>query len=270
MTKTVILRVVVYSAAQGFLLWRSKARHPALRSDAMQAFCPLRHLPAAQSAARSTQCLRAIGAALALAAAVMILPHPLRADPAQDATGLTGLQRLDLSMRLHRAGRAAADPVLVLAAARLRASVALAGPREIPVGMEGALPPLEAASMLQEAHALAKGDDALIAVIEDSAAERPKGLASGPLHRLGTIAPGGRNRYFALPFRGGEYAEVYAEAQGAADLLLTILDAEGRTVCADSDHSAIAYCGWRPEHAGEFTIVLENRGEGASYALMTN
>ncbi|MBL4916171.1 hypothetical protein [Szabonella alba] len=238
----------------------------------MQARSPLPIQPPQRPVARS---LRAACAALMLSA-LLILPQPLLADPAPANPGLTDLQRMELSMRLHRAGRAAGDAVLLLAAARLRQSVAPLRAADWPVLPEGdamahgASSPLNAADMLAQARRLAEGQDALLALIEDAEAERMKGVASGPLHRLGTIAPDARDRYEALPFRGGEYAEVYAEAQGGADLLLTVLDAEGRTVCADSDNSAIAYCGWRPERAGEFTIILENRGEGASYALMTN
>ena len=74
-----------------------------------------------------------------------------------------------------------------------------------------------------------------------------------------------------MPFRGGEYAEVYVEAPLGVDLNLTVLDAEGHVVCSDTDTSHIAYCGWTPATDGAFTLVIENAGDlPADYALMTN
>jgi hypothetical protein len=192
-----------------------------------------------------------------------------------DPSATTDLQRMALSARLYQDGQELGDAVMVLAAARLRASVGLT-PTERPVlppgdGAAQPLPaPLQAAEMLETARALARGDEALLGMIADTGAARIKGLASGPLYSLGMLAPGGEARIAALPFRGGEYAEVYVEARMPTDLRLTVTDEAGQLVCADHDPFHIAYCGWRPDAPGLFTITVENRGQGTSYALMTN
>ena len=48
-------------------------------------------------------------------------------------------------------------------------------------------------------------------------------------------------------------------------------DDQGRLVCADTDPSHVAYCGWTPAEDGNFTLVVRNPGAtDAHYALMTN
>jgi hypothetical protein len=179
----------------------------------------------------------------------------------------------ELSARLHAAGVAAGDPILVLAAARLRKTLAPAAAegRAAPGGEAGEGAPLSAEEMLAEAERLAAGDELILGLIEDARAEGTKGVASGPVYNIGRLSAGGGDTYPPITFRGGEYAEVYVEAKSAADLNLTITDAKGRLVCSDTDSSHIAYCGWTPEGEGDFTLRVENRGpRGADYALMTN
>lgn len=198
-------------------------------------------------------------------------PGALLAQPVT----MTDIVRAELSARLYFAGRDMGDAVMVLAAARLRLSIDPA-PADRTAQTEGPEAPpapepiLAAEEMLATARALAGEDEALLGLIADATAERTKGVASGPLYNIGSLASGGRDRYDALPFRGGEYAEVYVEARARSDLRLTVTDEAGRLVCSDSDRSHIAYCGWRPDAPGHFTIVVENRGAGTSYALMTN
>jgi len=220
---------------------------------------------------RSLRPLFLAGLISALVSLVTGGPGAVLAQPAMT----TEIERAELSARLYFAGRDMGDAVMVLAAARLRLSIEPT-PADRTARTEGAEAPpapepfLAAEEMLATARRLAAGDEALLGLIEDAAAERTKGVASGPLYNIGSLAAGGRDRYDALPFRGGEYAEVYVEARSRSDLRLTVTDAAGRLVCSDSDRSHIAYCGWRPDAPGRFTIVVENRGAGTSYALMTN
>lgn len=167
--------------------------------------------------------------------------------------GAGTLRQAALAEALFARGQATADPVLVLAAARLRKATGL-DPQ----------PMLDAAAGLAD-------DPALAALAADIAAETAKGVASGPVYRIAPLAPGATAEVPALPFRGGEYAEAYAEAAPGTDLNLAVLDAAGRVVCADTDASHVAYCGWTPAADGAFTLRIENRGtEPAEYALMTN
>lgn len=192
---------------------------------------------------------------------------PARAEPP------SAVQTAALSARLYDAGVAAADPVLVLAAARLRKSLnpAPAAGRAPEGGTAGGEEPIGWEEMAAAAEALAVEDEAVQALIADLRAEGTKGVVTGPVYNIATLAAGDRDRYARIEFRGGEYAEVYVEARQTVDLNLTVTDAQGRLVCADTDRSHIAYCGWTPDAAGAFTLTVENRGRaGTGYALMTN
>ena len=188
------------------------------------------------------------------------------------AAPLSPIKTAELSARLYEAGLEAQDPLLVLAAAKLRKQISPEQSERSPDGgaAEGeALREWE--EMLDVALDLAAGDEALIGVIEDARAETTKGVVTGPVYNIGSLAQGGKDEYGRIDFKGGEYAEVYVEARSSVDLNLTVLDAQGRLVCSDTDVSHIAYCGWRPSEDGGYSLVVENKGGAStSYALMTN
>ena len=200
-------------------------------------------------------------------AALTALPAVAQTPPASP------VQVAALSARLHAIGVETRDPVLVLAAARLRKSLAPAedADRRAEGAERAAGAPLDWEEMAETAVALADGDDAILGLIEDLRAETTKGVVSGPVYNIGQLGPRKTDTYARIEFRGGEYAEVYVEARTAVDVNLQVLDAQGRLVCSDTDRSHIAYCGWRPAEAGAFTLQVENRGSVATgYALMTN
>lgn len=178
----------------------------------------------------------------------------------------------EMSARLYALGVETGDPLLILSAARLRKTLAPVATDRAPEGgiaAEGA--PLGWQDMLAAALPLAAGDEALPGLIADAAAETTKGVASGPVYNIGSLANGGGDTYPPIEFRGGEYAEVYVEAKAATNLNLAIYDDRGRLVCSDTDISHIAYCGWTPATAGNFTLKVANKGpSSAAYALMTN
>ncbi len=176
------------------------------------------------------------------------------------AEGTSALRLADLSARLYAEGVSQSDPVLVVTAARLRKEAALSP------GL-----PLTWESMIEVALKLIGDDPGLLDLVGDISAEQTKGVASGPEYRLAALAAGAKDALPPLAFRGGEYAEVYVEAPSGADLNLTVLDAAGLVVCADTDPSHVAYCAWTPAQDGEFTVVVLNAGTTpADYALMTN
>ena len=186
-----------------------------------------------------------------------------RADPF-----LSPIQRADISARLYSLGVADGDAIEVIAAAKLRKGMDFA-PKDGAKTVDAA--PLEWRAMLDTARQIAAGDDALLGVIDDVAADASKGVATGQVYSISQIGDGGTDTYDKLPFAGGDYAEVYVESRDGSDLNLYIFDAEGRLVCSDTDVSSISYCGWRPADSGDFTIEVQNKGVGAAaYALMTN
>ncbi|QYK42733.1 MAG: hypothetical protein KF887_06415 [Paracoccaceae bacterium] len=203
----------------------------------------------------------------ALALAMLLPVWPVMAEP------LSGVQTAALSARLYEVGLAQGDPLLVLSAARLRKQIAPAEDtaRRAEDGEPGTEPPLTWEDMAEAAGRLADGDEVIAGLIDDLRVETTKGVVSGPVYNIGTLAPRRFDTYARIDFKGGEYAEVYVEARSTVDLNLTVTDAQGRLVCADTDRSHIAYCGWRPDATGAFTLKVENRGTAATgYALMTN
>lgn len=178
----------------------------------------------------------------------------------------------ELSARLFDAGVQARDPLLILAAAKLRKTLnPAATDRAAADGTAEAGFPLGWEDMLAAAAPLAEGDDTLLGLIDDIRAETTKGVATGPVYNIGQIANGKTDTYPQVDFIGNEYAEIYVEAKGATDLNLAVTDAQGRLVCSDTDKSHIAYCGWRPDRTAPFLITVTNRGpNGVTYALMTN
>lgn len=182
------------------------------------------------------------------------------------------LRQAQASRVIYDAGIARRDALLVLAAAKMRRELALQpSARMADEGEAGAEALLDGATMLEEARALAVGDPALLALIEDVAAEASKGVLNGPVYNIARIGAKKTDIYRSVPFGAGEYAEIYVEAKDSSDLNLKVHDAQNRLVCSDTDISAIAYCGWKPRQAGSYTITVENMtGNTVQYSLITN
>lgn len=203
---------------------------------------------------------------LGAVAATAFFVGPLMAEP------LSPVKTIELSARLFDAGEAAQDPVLILAAAKLRKQTNPAVTDRVAEGGEaGEDMPLSWQDMIARAEALATGDAAMLGLIEDVRAETTKGVVTGPVYNIGKIGGGRTDTYPRIDFKGGEYAEIYVEAKSSVDLNLTVKDAQGRLVCSDTDISHIAYCGWRPAETGSYVLMVKNEGGAATgYALMTN
>lgn len=193
------------------------------------------------------------------------------------AAAQTPLQTAEISAQLFSAGVDQSDPILIIAAAKLRKDLTFKQVDRTPQ-QDGepdmALPssgPMDWRQMLDVAAELATGDAALLGIIEDIRAENMKGVSTGQVYSISSIRSGGTDTYAPLPYTGGDYAEVYVEGQAATDLNLYVYDAKQRLVCSDTDISAIAYCGWRPAHTENFTIVVKNKGgQSSPYSLITN
>ncbi|WP_028957891.1 hypothetical protein [Sulfitobacter sp. 20_GPM-1509m] len=201
----------------------------------------------------------------ALTAALILSALPaLAADPAP-------LKQAEASRVIYDAGVATRDPLLVLAAAKMRRGLGLSPTDRMAEDGTAGDGALDADAMLATARDLATGDDMMLGLIDDVASENTKGVVSGPVYNNARIGGGKTDTYRAVPFEGGTYAEIYVEAKGSNDLNLKVTDDQGRLVCSDTDSSAIAYCGWSPRSTGDFTIAVQNAsGSSADYALITN
>lgn len=181
------------------------------------------------------------------------------------------LQKVQASRVMYDEGVANRDPLLVLAAARLRRTVGLIQSDRTAEGGGSAGDYLAWQDMLDQADAFAAGDELMLGLIEDERATRSKGVTNGPVYNIASLGGKGSDTYRNVPFDGKKYAEVYVEAKGNQDINVYIYDAQNRLVCSDTDVSAIAYCGWRPRESGAFSVKVTNEsGAGAEYSLMTN
>lgn len=207
----------------------------------------------------------------AIAAAIGLLLTGLP-TVAQETT--SPIEKLRVSRALYDIGLAEEDPLLLLAAARLRKSVPLDPADRTPEGAAAATVdaiPLTWQAILEEAGPLIEGDRALEGLAEDITLEGERGVANGAVYSIATVRGGGENTYPELTFTADDFAEVYVEGPSGTDLNIMIYDSKGRLVCSDTDPSAIAHCGWYPDAQETFKVTVENRSDkGAEYSLITN
>lgn len=190
---------------------------------------------------------------------------------AQDAGGITAIKRLEASRLIYKAGLADQDPLMIIAAAKMRKTVPLTY-RALPPegGMADDGDPLTAESMLNVAALLAEGNPVMEQLVEDVRFVDIKGVPGGPVYSSTSIAASKTDKYPQVPFQGGTYAEIYVEGKGQSDLDLHVYDSAGRLVCTDTDITDIAHCGWHPDRTEQYTIHVINKGNGTQYSLVTN
>lgn len=215
------------------------------------------------------RCHKSTLSALGLAALIAAPGSALAENPVRNA---------ELSARLFEEAVDLQDPMLAVAAARLRKSV-LARRVDIEPQKDGPVDPDSSYDRLRSwqdmiafALQVAPDDPVIARLADDVKFAGTKGVTSGQVYSITTIRAGGTDTYPPMTYTGGEYADVYVEgAQSAADLNVLVRDGQGRVVCSDTDVSAIAYCGWRPTSSEGFTVVVTNTsGTATSYSLITN
>lgn len=200
--------------------------------------------------------------------AAFVLPGPSHAGPDD---GITAIKRLEASRLIYKAGLADQDPLMIIAAAKMRKTAPIVFAARAPEGgtaVETA--PLSAEAMLNTAALLAQGDPVMEKLVEDVRFVTVKGVQNGPVYSSTAIAAQKTDKYPGIAFTGGSYAEIYVEGKGASDLDLHVYDSAGRLVCSDTDITDIAYCGWRPDALDHYTIQVINKGSGTEYSLVTN
>jgi hypothetical protein len=193
------------------------------------------------------------------------------------------LAEVDLAHELYAYGRTAEDPLAVIVAAKIVASVPTqpterAKEEKPPEGAaaeatqktnEAGPPKLEL--MLETARELAGEDEVLLGMIADVEAGKSKGRVPGPLVTIDIVQAGFTNTYYDQVFEGGELAEVATVGDTDTDLDLFIYDEHGNLICSDTDYSDRTYCSWYPRYRGPFAIVIKNLGGvWNEYRLFTN
>ncbi len=125
-------------------------------------------------------------------------------------------------------------------------------------------------AMLSDARDLARGDESLLAAIEQVESQESKGRVGGPGKVYERVNARSHDRY-RIRFHAGKPAIVTVVGNGRTDLDLRIYDQNGNLVCKDVDYTDRNYCRWQPIWEGIFTIKITNLGRKASgYKLQTN
>lgn len=206
---------------------------------------------------------------LALAAPAALAQTP--AQPPASAAGSGAVAQFMAAQDLFALGRARKDPLAVLAAARLAATVTANDSTRTPDPAAESLPAShpDAATMFTAAKALAAEDDATLDLILRSEAEAPR-LPSRTLMRSTSGIPAGASQSYSLPFFAGTNAEIGLLGDGKANLDLAVARADV-PICLDTGATDRALCAFvLPENAS-VTVTITNRSENAaSYSLLTN
>ncbi|WP_376988157.1 hypothetical protein [Bosea sp. R86505] len=216
-------------------------------------------------------------AAAAPAAAVHAPTAPAGANAeAKSGTIRSVLADLALGYQLYGIGQERKDPLVVIAAARLIASVPLADRQREKVERGGTdsagadKKPLDLAAVLTGARTLAAGDKTLLAMIADVEATASRGRVGG-VGRTSTRVRAGATDVFTERFRGRESAEVSVSGDGDTDLDLYVYDENGNLICKDDDYTDQLFCRWNPRWTGFFRVEVVNRGSVYNaYTLVTN
>lgn len=186
-----------------------------------------------------------------------------------------GVARLVLAHQLYALGRANKDPLTVLNAARLAASVTLTDtPRThetsgdpAPIAATNTATP---ANMFEIATTLAAENEALLDLIDASSQELNFAPLATAISTASTLTPM-QSDIWPQPFYGASLAEIAILADENSNLDLKVADEHGNLVCQDIGPSDTAYCSFYPAQNGTFLITISNTGTSAnSYLLLTN
>lgn len=169
-----------------------------------------------------------------------------------------GIAQLVTAAGLADWGRAHDDPGALIMAARIVA--------EVPLRNQGDQPPvLTFEGLLDEAEAMAAGQPAYMAAIEQVRGQTVRGVVSSPFGN-GPIATvkdvRARETFgFEVDARGGEILRVAAIGDGDTDIDLIIRDADGRLLCQDGFGDHYPVCTLMPRAGGKVRVNVVNRGE---------
>lgn len=158
-------------------------------------------------------------------------------------------ETLRLSAELARRGGETRDPLLLLAAARLRRSVAVRSSEDMPDRADG---------WIAQAESLGGDDPRVASLAADIRAAATKGRAAGP-RVSASLVRGGERRSFVENFRAGMPAVVYLEGDGDSDLALSIGTSSG-VACRDSAPGDVKICAWTPRASEPVRVSISNVG----------
>ncbi|WP_134952500.1 hypothetical protein [Sinorhizobium meliloti] len=189
-----------------------------------------------------------------------------------------------LAQQLFEHGKTANDALSMAAAAKIlkslkgevKAATGGDGPerektevQEPPAKDSGAAVP-DADAMLEAARKAAGQDEALLAVIEETAKTESKGFI--PRVEKRTIVEAHQEDPWRWrTARGGELVEIAISGDGDTDLDLFVYDENGNLICSETGPTDDEFCSFVPEWTGEFRMIVVNLGDIHNvYQLWTN
>lgn len=182
-----------------------------------------------------------------------------------------------LAQDLYVLGQANNDPLTVLTAARLAASVRLdegeVKPEPVAAAKtkgEMAAGPAGGVQMMAVAKAMAAPDERLDPLILDADSLTAIGAVQ-PVKVMTSQLGAGQSERWKLAFFADAHAEVAVLGGGASNLDVLITDEAGNTICYEAGPVDHAYCGFVPAWNGYYTVTVQNSGEaGEGYLLLNN
>lgn len=130
--------------------------------------------------------------------------------------------------------------------------------------------PLTAEDMFATARDLAGDDPALLALIEDAAAETSRG-AIGGAQEYRARSTSGQTDVWEIAFEGNSYAEISVQGSTGSNLDMVITDENGNVICYEASPSDQVYCDFIPAWDGYFYVTVQNTGDASNpYLLLTN
>lgn len=196
-----------------------------------------------------------------LAAASLLWLLPCIAVAAESDPGVS--DSLRLSAELFELGNDTRDPLLMLAAARLRQRV-------LPLEAVDKSPGwLSWRAMLEAARSVSPGDTDVARLAARIEGETLRGTVSGPMISTLRIEENGSYRA-TRRFRGGEHGVVYLEAAPQAALTLDIVDRGGRRLCTQAASRGRALCRWAMAEDGDVSIRIGSETGAADILLVIN
>jgi hypothetical protein len=124
-------------------------------------------------------------------------------------------------------------------------------------------PTLDAKVLLAEARTWAKGNQSLVALIDEAAKAQPAtgtlGSVIGPIRQPGRADA--RTYYdWSVTMRGGELARIAVLGDGDTDLDLEVFDENGNLIARDIDLTDQCVVSWTPRWTGAYRVRITNLG----------
>jgi len=224
------------------------------------------------SVAKTTLTIGASILAIAMASAV----HADTKAPSTDgpttktevSAGVSGAAKLETAYRLAAYGRDKSDPQALILSAKMMNEVGAQSAELKGATTSGgapdaktktAKPPATAASLLDEAEGLARGDQAVLTQIAEVRASAQKGFVGG-VRRTVIRIPARSVWSWTGTAVAGQQAIAIANGDGDTDIDMKVYDNNGNLVCEDVLNDYTPACQWTPAWSGNFTLKVVNNG----------